>query len=136
MWACRGGWRTPAASANRWMCSQAGGGSSAASSSATSAAEGATPVPPSSTVDDAEVRKFGSLAQGFWDPSNAMFAPLHTMNAVRVPLVVAAAGASWKQPQSEEGAATGATTSEGKPLQDLNVLDVGCGGGVLSEVRE
>jgi 2-polyprenyl-6-hydroxyphenyl methylase/3-demethylubiquinone-9 3-methyltransferase len=61
------------------------------------------------TADQTELNKFDALAHRFWDPEGD-FAPLHVLNPVRARFVterVAPAGAS--------------------------VLDVGCGGGLLSE---
>ena len=57
----------------------------------------------------AELDKFGALAQRWWDPEGPQKA-LHAMNPVRLAYV------------------TGRTT-----LRDARVLDVGCGGGLLSE---
>ena len=57
----------------------------------------------------AELDKFGALAQRWWDPEGPEKA-LHAMNPVRLAYV------------------TGRTT-----LRDARVLDVGCGGGLLSE---
>ena len=56
-----------------------------------------------------ELDKFGALAQRWWDPEGPQKA-LHAMNPVRLAYV------------------TGRTT-----LRDARVLDVGCGGGLLSE---
>jgi 2-polyprenyl-6-hydroxyphenyl methylase/3-demethylubiquinone-9 3-methyltransferase len=66
-----------------------------------------TTVP--ANVDPAEVGKFDALAQRWWDPEGE-FGPLHRLNPLRLGYVDARA-----------------------PLAGRRVLDVGCGGGILSE---
>jgi ubiquinone biosynthesis O-methyltransferase len=73
-----------------------------------------------STVDPAEVAKFGLAASKWWDESSREFGALHKMNAVRVPLVVEALC-----PRSSQVSM--------RPLSGRDVLDVGCGGGILAE---
>jgi 2-polyprenyl-6-hydroxyphenyl methylase/3-demethylubiquinone-9 3-methyltransferase len=60
-------------------------------------------------VDPQELSKFSELAHRWWDASGA-FAPLHAINPLRL---------AWIDRQS--------------PVAGRNVLDVGCGGGILSE---
>ena len=60
-------------------------------------------------VDHAEVSKFEQLASRWWDPSSE-FKPLHEINPLRLDFIDARAG-----------------------LNGRNVLDVGCGGGILAE---
>ncbi len=62
-----------------------------------------------SNVDDAEIRKFESLAGRWWDPESE-FKPLHDMNPLRLDYI-----------------------RQRAPLDGARALDVGCGGGILSE---
>ncbi len=61
-------------------------------------------------VDAAELAKFSALASRWWDP-NSEFKPLHAINPLRLNWINQIAG----------------------PLEGKQVLDVGCGGGILSE---
>jgi len=73
------------------------------------------------SVDAGEVGKFAALAETWWDPDGA-FRPLHRMNPIRLDwLRDHLCGQFGRDPQ-------GRTSLEG-----LRVLDVGCGGGLLSE---
>lgn len=112
-------------------------------------ASGVAPVdapPPTAerrSVDEAEVRKFGAQAAQWWrTDGGGSFAPLHALNALRVPLVrrsllddgggdtsaspAAAAAAAFR-------AAGGLAPGASRALEGFTVLDVGCGGGILSE---
>jgi 2-polyprenyl-6-hydroxyphenyl methylase / 3-demethylubiquinone-9 3-methyltransferase len=64
---------------------------------------------PGVNVDPAELQKFATLAHRWWDP-NSEFKPLHDINPLRLQLIDELAG-----------------------LQGKRVVDVGCGGGILSE---
>jgi 2-polyprenyl-6-hydroxyphenyl methylase / 3-demethylubiquinone-9 3-methyltransferase len=63
----------------------------------------------SQNVDEAELAKFSALAQSWWDPAGPS-KPLHELNPLRLRYIQSAVA-----------------------LQDAGVLDVGCGGGILSE---
>ncbi len=75
----------------------------------------------SSTVDPAEVERFSRIADEWWDPAGK-FAPLHRLNPVRIGYVRDRAAAHWQR-----------EALSGHPLEGLSLLDIGCGGGLLSE---
>jgi 2-polyprenyl-6-hydroxyphenyl methylase / 3-demethylubiquinone-9 3-methyltransferase len=74
-----------------------------------------------STVDEAEVERFSALAAEWWDPQGKM-APLHKLNPVRLQYIRDQAVERFKR--------------DGRRLdclKGLRILDIGCGGGILSE---
>lgn len=73
------------------------------------------------TVDDAEVAKFSAMAAEWWDPTGK-FAPLHKFNPVRLGFI--------RERLIEH---FGRDPKSRTPLEGLRVLDIGCGGGLLSE---
>ncbi|MBV8192557.1 MAG: bifunctional 2-polyprenyl-6-hydroxyphenol methylase/3-demethylubiquinol 3-O-methyltransferase UbiG [Alphaproteobacteria bacterium] len=77
--------------------------------------------PVSSTIDAAEVERFSRIADEWWDPSGK-FGPLHRLNPVRIGYVRDRIANHWQR-----------DTQSTAPLQGLRLLDVGCGGGLLSE---
>uniref|UniRef100_UPI0031381985 ubiquinone biosynthesis O-methyltransferase, mitochondrial isoform 3 n=1 Tax=Mus musculus TaxID=10090 RepID=UPI0031381985 len=72
------------------------------------------------TVDSREVKNFQALAHTWWD-EYGKFAPLHSMNDLRVPFI------------RDNLLKTSASHHPGKPLSGMKILDVGCGGGLLTE---
>jgi 2-polyprenyl-6-hydroxyphenyl methylase/3-demethylubiquinone-9 3-methyltransferase len=74
------------------------------------------PPHPSTNSDAAEIAKFDAAAHRFWDVDGE-FKPLHRLNPVRARYVIERAGAR------DERAA----------LRGAQLLDVGCGGGLLAE---
>ena len=73
------------------------------------------------TINDDEIRKFAAMADEWWDPTGK-FRPLHKFNPVRLAYVRDRAIARF----GRDGTAR-------RPLEGLRVLDIGCGGGLLSE---
>lgn len=73
-----------------------------------------------SSIDEKEIAKFTAMADEWWD-ENGKFKPLHKFNPVRIDYI--------KQQASEHFA----TNNPQKPLEGLKILDIGCGGGLLSE---
>ena len=67
------------------------------------------------TIDQSEVEKFSRIADEWWDP-NGKFKPLHKFNPIRVNYIK-------NQIQSKLN----------NDFSKLNILDVGCGGGLVSE---
>jgi 2-polyprenyl-6-hydroxyphenyl methylase/3-demethylubiquinone-9 3-methyltransferase len=75
----------------------------------------------SASIDPAEVAKFSALAAQWWDPAGK-FAPLHKFNPVRLGFIRAEAAAHF-----------GRDARSLRPFDGLSLLDIGCGGGLLSE---
>ncbi|XP_072355690.1 ubiquinone biosynthesis O-methyltransferase, mitochondrial [Scyliorhinus torazame] len=72
------------------------------------------------TVKPGELKKFQALSQKWWD-GNGEFAALHALNDLRVPFIRDALLTYSEKQQL------------GCPLHGFRILDVGCGGGLLSE---
>jgi 2-polyprenyl-6-hydroxyphenyl methylase / 3-demethylubiquinone-9 3-methyltransferase len=73
------------------------------------------------TVDEAELARFAALAGEWWDPRGKM-APLHKFNPVRLGYIRDAACRRFGRDSKRLDA-----------LKGLRILDIGCGGGILSE---
>jgi len=73
------------------------------------------------TIDPAEIAKFEAMAAEWWDP-NGKFRPLHMMNPVRLDYITRQIAAEFGQDLTDE-----------RPFEGLRLLDIGCGGGLLSE---
>ena len=76
---------------------------------------------PSSTVDPAEVAKFEAMAAEWWNP-NGKFKPLHLMNPCRLDYITSQIASEFDRDLAAP-----------LPFAGLRVLDIGCGGGLLSE---
>jgi 2-polyprenyl-6-hydroxyphenyl methylase/3-demethylubiquinone-9 3-methyltransferase len=75
----------------------------------------------SASIDPSEVAKFSALAAEWWDP-HGKFAPLHKFNPVRLEFIRQEAAARFKRDSRSL-----------RPFDGLSLLDIGCGGGLLSE---
>jgi 2-polyprenyl-6-hydroxyphenyl methylase/3-demethylubiquinone-9 3-methyltransferase len=73
------------------------------------------------SVDPVEVAKFSAIAAEWWDPTGK-FAPLHKFNPVRLNFI-----------RGEAATHFGCDAKSLRPFDGLSLLDIGCGGGLLSE---
>jgi len=73
------------------------------------------------TIDPTEVAKFEAMAAEWWDP-NGKFKPLHMLNPCRLDYITAQIAAEFERDLSGP-----------LPFKGLRILDIGCGGGLLSE---
>ena len=76
---------------------------------------------PQTTVDPSEIAKFEAMAAEWWD-ENGKFKPLHMLNPCRLDYITAQIAAEFDRDLSQP-----------KPFEGLRILDIGCGGGLLSE---
>jgi len=73
------------------------------------------------TIDAGEVAKFEAMAADWWDP-DGRFKPLHMLNPCRLDYITAQIAAEF-----------GRDLDMPRPFAGLRILDIGCGGGLLSE---
>ena len=73
-----------------------------------------------SSVNKKEIEKFSKMAAEWWDPSGK-FKPLHKFNPIRIKYIKENIINSFKLKAKQ------------RPLEKINILDIGCGGGLLSE---
>ncbi|HEY0214644.1 MAG TPA: bifunctional 2-polyprenyl-6-hydroxyphenol methylase/3-demethylubiquinol 3-O-methyltransferase UbiG [Paenirhodobacter sp.] len=73
------------------------------------------------TIDPAEVAKFEAMAAEWWDPTGK-FKPLHMLNPCRLDYITTQIAAQF-----------GRDLRAPLPFAGLRILDIGCGGGLLSE---
>lgn len=78
-------------------------------------------TPAQSTIDEAEVARFSALAAEWWNP-HGKFGVLHKFNPVRLGFI-----------RDQAAAHFGRDPKGMKPFAGLRLLDIGCGGGLLSE---
>ena len=77
--------------------------------------------PQTSSIDPAEVAKFEAMAAEWWDPQGK-FKPLHMLNPTRLEYVTGQIAAQF-----------GRDRDAASPFEGLSILDIGCGGGLMSE---
>lgn len=76
------------------------------------------------SIDPKEVARFDRLAEEWWNPRGPMRA-LHQFNPVRVEYLSQLLTRHFRKEQAAPDAS--------RPLENLAILDIGCGGGLLSE---
>ncbi|XP_048230736.1 ubiquinone biosynthesis O-methyltransferase, mitochondrial [Ricinus communis] len=74
-----------------------------------------------SSLKDIELAKFSAIADTWWD-SEGPFKPLHAMNPTRLAFIRSTLCRHFRKNQSSA-----------RPFDGLKIIDVGCGGGILSE---
>ena len=72
------------------------------------------------TIDKKEIEKFSKIAEEWWNPTGK-FKPLHKFNPIRIKYIKNNLINDFN------------LANKKKPLNGLKILDVGCGGGLLSE---
>ena len=73
------------------------------------------------TINKEEIQKFSNLAKEWWDV-NGKFKPLHMFNPIRIEYITEKIKHHFKIRDNKESF-----------LENLNILDIGCGGGLISE---
>ena len=74
----------------------------------------------SSTINKKEIDKFSKIASEWWNP-NGKFKPLHKFNPIRIKYIKDNSIKHFK------------IKTNNNPFKRLKILDIGCGGGLLSE---
>ena len=72
------------------------------------------------TINKKEIEKFSSIAEEWWDPQGK-FKPLHKFNPTRISYIKDHIVKTFELKNNE------------KPLKNVKILDIGCGGGLLTE---
>ena len=72
------------------------------------------------TINKKEIEKFSKIATEWWNPKGK-FKPLHKFNPIRIKYIKEKIINNFKLKNNT------------KPLEKINILDIGCGGGLLSE---
>ena len=72
------------------------------------------------TIDKKEIEKFSKIAEEWWNPTGK-FKPLHKFNPIRIKYI------------KDNLINDFDLKNKKKPLEGLKILDIGCGGGLLSE---
>jgi 2-polyprenyl-6-hydroxyphenyl methylase/3-demethylubiquinone-9 3-methyltransferase len=79
-------------------------------------------MPSKQSVNPKEIEKFEAMAAEWWDP-NGKFKPLHHMNPCRLDYIITQIEIEFNRSVKTQS-----------PFQDLDILDIGCGGGLLWHV--
>ena len=72
------------------------------------------------TINKKEIEKFSKIAEEWWNPQGK-FKPLHKFNPIRISYIKKSVIKNFK------------LKIKNKPLENIKILDIGCGGGLLSE---
>ena len=72
------------------------------------------------TINKKEIEKFSKIAEEWWNP-NGKFKPLHNFNPIRIKYIKDNIAEKFNLKNSD------------KPLRNIKILDIGCGGGLLCE---
>ena len=72
------------------------------------------------SINKKEIEKFSKIAEEWWNP-NGKFKPLHNFNPIRIRYIKENIIKDFK------------IKNANKPLKGIKILDIGCGGGLLSE---
>ena len=72
------------------------------------------------TINNKEIEKFSKIAEEWWDP-RGKFKPLHKFNPIRISYIKDNIVNSFNLKNTK------------KPLENIKILDIGCGGGLISE---
>ena len=72
------------------------------------------------TINKEEIQKFSKIAEEWWNP-DGKFKPLHKFNPIRISYIKENIIKSFR------------LNNKNQPLENVKILDIGCGGGLLSE---
>ena len=88
----------------------------------------------SNTIDEAEIEKFSKIADEWWSETGK-FKPLHKFNPCRISYIIEQL-TQLNTHKTDYGCLTSPSAEDKNsylPLKNLQILDVGCGGGLLCE---
>ena len=74
-----------------------------------------------STINKEEIQKFSNLAEEWWDV-NGKFKPLHMFNPIRIEYILEEISKHFNLDRKKKDL-----------LKNIEILDIGCGGGLMSE---
>ena len=74
-----------------------------------------------STINKEEIQKFSNLAEEWWDV-DGKFKPLHMFNPIRIEYILEEISKHFRLDRKKKDL-----------LKNLEILDIGCGGGLMSE---